>query len=83
MRPCLMVDLSERTYPIFIGEGLLGRIEEWLPLDLHGRRAFIVSDEIVAPLYAEAFSEKPFPFNERCFLKSSSGGGGDEVLLAA
>lgn len=64
-----MVDLSERTYPIFIGKGLLGRIEEWLPLDIHGRRAFIVSDEIVAPLYAEAFSKSLSHLMKDVFLK--------------
>ena len=46
------VDLGERSYPIFIGEGLLdnpGLVEPYL-----GRgRAIVVSNEVVAPLYAE------------------------------
>ncbi len=69
MCPCLTVDLSERSYPIFIGEGLLRRVEEWLPLDLHGRRAFIVSDEVVTPLYVEAFSQSLTYLMKDTFLK--------------
>ena len=46
----LRVELSERSYPIFIGPGLLndaGRLRPYL-----GRgRALIVSNDIVAPLY--------------------------------
>ena len=46
------VDLGERSYPILIGEGLLdtpGLLEPYL-----GRgRAIVVSNDVVAPLYAE------------------------------
>lgn len=69
MRPCLTVDLSGRSYPIFVGKGLLTQIEGWLSPDLQGRRAFLVSDERVASLYAKTFSEKISPFMKDVFLK--------------
>lgn len=46
------VDLGERSYPILIGTGLLdqsGLLQPWIS----GRRALIVSNEVVAPLYLE------------------------------
>jgi len=47
------VDLGERGYPIFIGTGLIGRPALLRPY-LHGSRALIVTNEVVAPLYLEA-----------------------------
>lgn len=38
------VPLGERSYEIFIGSGLLGRIGDFMPFDVAGRRIFIVSD---------------------------------------
>lgn len=81
MHSCLMVDLSERAYPIFIGEGLLGRIEKWLPLDLHGRRAFVISDENVAPLYANTFLQNLAPLMKDVFLKVLPVGEGVKCFL--
>ena len=46
----LTVDLGERSYPIYIGNGLLGR-PELLKKHIPGNSALIVSNETVAPLY--------------------------------
>jgi len=48
----LELDLGERSYPIFIGTGLLGRAELLHPY-IKGQRVLIVTNEIVAPLYLE------------------------------
>ena len=48
----LTVGLAERSYPIHIGTGLLGRAELLLPY-LPYRRAVIVTNPIVAALYLE------------------------------
>lgn len=47
----LNVDLGDRSYPIFIGEGLLdqGLMRE----HIRGKQVMIVSNETVAPLYLE------------------------------
>jgi 3-dehydroquinate synthase len=44
------VELGERSYPIYIGRGLIDRPE---PLRRHirGRRVAVISNEVVAPLY--------------------------------
>jgi len=48
----LNVGLAERSYPIFIGNGLLSANELFLPY-LTAKRAVIVSNTTVAPLYLE------------------------------
>jgi 3-dehydroquinate synthase len=49
----VQVDLSERSYPIRIGKGILEKLGEWCQeVGLHGK-CLLVSDENVAPLYAE------------------------------
>jgi 3-dehydroquinate synthase len=48
----LTVDLGERSYPIFIGDALLGQ-NELLKQYIPGNSALIVSNETVAPLYLE------------------------------
>lgn len=48
----LKVDLGERSYPIFIGEGLLGNSELLVPY-IAGQQVMIVTNETVAPLYLE------------------------------
>jgi 3-dehydroquinate synthase len=48
----LVVGLGERSYPIHIGPGLLERPELLSP-HLAGRRAVVVTNETVAPLYAD------------------------------
>ncbi len=47
----LTVELGERSYPIDIGPGLLDRAELFAP-HVNGRRAAIVTNTTVAPLYA-------------------------------
>jgi 3-dehydroquinate synthase len=48
----LTVELGERSYPIYIGSGLLGQTG-LLPPHIHGKRAVIVSNKVVAPLYLD------------------------------
>ena len=47
----LRVSLGERSYPIHIGAGLIARAELYAP-HVRGRRAAIVTNPTVAPLYA-------------------------------
>lgn len=47
----LTVDLDARSYPIYIGEGLLDR-SELLTRHIRGKQVLIVTNETVAPLYA-------------------------------
>jgi shikimate kinase/3-dehydroquinate synthase len=52
----LTVDLGDRSYPILIGEALLedgGKLGEMVP----GRRAAIVTNTVVAPLYLERLTK--------------------------
>lgn len=48
----LSVDLGERSYPIYIGEGLLDQ-PELLVSHVAGKQVCIVTDDTVAPLYLE------------------------------
>ena len=48
----LEVALGERSYPIYIGAGLLGD-PRWVVPHLAGRRALVVTNETVAPLYLD------------------------------
>ncbi|EHK70045.1 MULTISPECIES: 3-dehydroquinate synthase [Pseudomonadaceae] len=48
----LHVELGERSYPIYIGQGLLDQPECFLP-HLAGRKVAIVTNETIAPLYLE------------------------------
>ena len=41
------IPLGERSYEIFVGSGLIGRIDDFMPFDVLGRRIFIVTDEHV------------------------------------
>jgi len=51
MTTTLTVALGPRSYPIHIGEGLIDRPELFAP-HLAGSRAAVVTNEVVAPLYA-------------------------------
>lgn len=51
------VPLGERAYDILIGPGLIGRAGGEITSRLKGRRAAIVTDENVAPLYLEALMD--------------------------
>jgi hypothetical protein len=46
------VDLGDRTYPIYIGPGLLEQ-PELLKKHIRGKRVLIVTNETIAPLYLE------------------------------
>ncbi len=48
----LHVDLGERSYPIYIGPGLLGEAELYRR-HIPGQQVMVVSNETVAPLYLE------------------------------
>lgn len=48
----LTVDLKQRSYPIHIGQHLLGQ-ENLLAPHIHSKQVLIVSNETVAPLYLE------------------------------
>lgn len=48
----LHVDLGDRSYPIYIGSGLLGS-PELVASHVRGRQVMIVSNETVAPIYLE------------------------------
>lgn len=48
----LMVNLGERSYPIHIGSGLLGRPDSYAGI-ISNRQVMIVTNETVAPLYLE------------------------------
>lgn len=48
----LSVDLGDRSYPIYIGHGLLRNSDLYTPY-IKGRQVLIVSNETIAPLYLE------------------------------
>ena len=50
------VDLGERSYPIHIGEGLLGRAE-LMRTYIGGGQVAIVTNDVVAPLYLDVLLE--------------------------
>ncbi len=41
------VDLGERTYQIYVGQNLLSKIDDYLPMDVAGKKVFIVADKNV------------------------------------
>lgn len=49
----VLVDLGQRSYPIYIGDGLLGQTD-LLRRHIAGKQVAIVSNEVVAPLYLAA-----------------------------
>lgn len=52
----LKLDLGERSYPIYIGSGLIGETD-LLTRHIQGQSAMIVSNDRVAPLYMEAVEQ--------------------------
>ncbi|PWQ98529.1 3-dehydroquinate synthase [Leucothrix arctica] len=52
----LTVELGDRSYPIYIGAGLLKRTD-LLPDFIKGKSVITVSNETVAPLYAETLNK--------------------------
>ncbi|MGH8182164.1 MAG: 3-dehydroquinate synthase [Rhodanobacteraceae bacterium] len=67
MTAIIEVGLGARRYPIRIGDGLLDDPSAWRSA-IHGRHVLIVSDDNVAPLYAEqlrdALLDSPLPSGE-------------------
>lgn len=45
------IDLGDRSYPIFIGSGLLQNAADFIISHVRSKKAFIITDEKVAPLY--------------------------------
>lgn len=52
----LSVDLGDRSYPIYIGKGLLAR-PELLANHIHGHQVLVVSNETIAPLYLSTVAD--------------------------
>lgn len=52
----LTVELGDRSYPIYIGSGLLKKSELITPF-IHGKSTVTVSNETVAPLYMETVQQ--------------------------
>lgn len=50
------VDLGERSYPIYIGQGVLSR-GDLLRARIRGRQVAVVSNNVVAPLYLDKLRE--------------------------
>lgn len=64
----LHVDLSDRSYPIFIGQGILNTPELWISY-IQGSSVCVVSNETVAPLYLDAVQHNLADFKDRaCIL---------------
>ena len=61
------VELGERSYDILIGTGLLDAPQTWAGLPMSSS-ALIVSNETVAPLYAERLSRALAPLHRRIHL---------------
>ena len=52
----LEVDLGDRSYPIYIGSGLVGQAD-LIGQHIHGQSALVVTNSTVAPLYLEAVQQ--------------------------
>ena len=52
----LNIDLGHHSYPIHIGKGILSDAALIRP-HIHGQQVFVISNEIVAPLYLEQLLE--------------------------
>lgn len=52
----LTVDLGNRSYPIFIGQNLIGKQEYFTPY-IKGRQVMVVTNTTVAPLYLEQLKQ--------------------------
>lgn len=58
----LTVDLGERSYPIFIGPGLLGNADLLTPY-IKGKQVCIVTNETIAPIYLDLLKESLADFH--------------------
>ncbi|CAK9156978.1 unnamed protein product [Ilex paraguariensis] len=52
VRTIVKVDLGDRSYPIYIGSGLLDQ-HELLQKHVHGKRVLVVTNTTIAPLYLD------------------------------
>ncbi|MDD3019986.1 MAG: 3-dehydroquinate synthase [Alphaproteobacteria bacterium] len=52
---CMTVTVTDRSYPIFIGSGLIKQPELWLAHELQGRDAFIITDYNVRERITDSF----------------------------
>jgi 3-dehydroquinate synthase len=59
------IDLGERSYPILIGTDLLADSATWAPVANPRAGALIVSNDVVAPLYAAALQAALAPYFAR------------------
>ena len=57
----IIVGLEERSYPIFIGPGLLKAANTYLADYISNRHVIIVSDTTIGPLYQGSFTKKITP----------------------
>lgn len=65
---CQRVELSERSYDIMVGSGLLARAHEFIVPLLAGKRAVIISDSNVAPLYGQTLQANLQAYGVVCDL---------------
>ena len=65
----LKVELGDRSYPIFIGQGLMGNGELVKPY-VKGQQVLIVTNTTVAPLYLEACEKAFAEFNVKSVILS-------------
>lgn len=65
----ITVDLKERSYDIHIGKGLLGRAQEFVPVDIGQRKIFILHDKNV-----EAHAQRLMEGLPRALALSIEGG---------
>lgn len=52
------VSLGDRSYPIYIGQGLLSR-SDLLQQHILGKKVLVVTNDTVAPLYLERHVPRP------------------------
>lgn len=59
---CMTVSLFDRSYPIFIGSGLLEDLDVWLGHEFHNRKAFIITDYNVRAAVTDKFQQVLTPY---------------------
>lgn len=64
----LEVALQERSYPIFIGSGLLSQAGTHLAPYIKGERVMVVTNDTIAPLYLDVLCQQLHAFNVDTFV---------------
>ncbi len=59
----VIVDLADRSYPIYVGWDCFARLHRAFQQHCPARRALIISDTNVAPIYAQAIMDCLAPYN--------------------